>query len=63
MLWSEGVIVALWHLQLYHGENKLHFDEEIMMSTLYYINIFSWICFNCASSLKKHMHLHSDTLS
>ena len=30
--------------QLYHGENMLHFNE--MMSTLYYINMQSWILYN-----------------
>ena len=30
--------------QLYHGENKLVYDEMMMKSVLYYTNIFSLIC-------------------
>jgi hypothetical protein len=29
--------------QLYHGEDKLHFDEMMMKSTLYEINRLSWV--------------------
>jgi hypothetical protein len=30
--------------QLYHGENKLVYDEMMIKSVLYYTNIFSLIC-------------------
>jgi len=29
--------------QIYHGENKLYFDEIMMMSVLYQTNTLSWI--------------------
>jgi hypothetical protein len=34
---------ALFHLYLYHGENKLQFDEMIMISALCYNNMLSWV--------------------
>jgi hypothetical protein len=30
--------------QLYHGENKLIFNEMMMRSALYKTNALSWIC-------------------
>ena len=38
--------------QLYHGENKLIFNEMMMKSTLYQTNTLSWIVYG-ASSLKQ----------
>jgi hypothetical protein len=52
------------NFQLYHGDNKLHFDE--MMFALYLVNIRSWI-FKVFSpwgnSLQGDMLLHPNTLS
>jgi hypothetical protein len=51
--------------QLYHDENKLIFNEMMMMSTLYKTNTLSWICIVLAhwnNSLWVDMSLHSDTL-
>jgi hypothetical protein len=31
------------NFQLIHDENKLHFDEMMMMSALYKTNTFNWI--------------------
>jgi hypothetical protein len=36
-------------LLLYHGENKLHFSDVIMMSTLFYIN--SWFFYNADTTI------------
>ena len=53
--------------QLYHGENKLIFNEKMMMrSALYYTNTQNWIFIVLAhwnDSLRVDMSLHSDTLS
>ena len=53
--------------QLYHGENKLIFNEMmIMMSTLYKTNMLSWIFLvltHWNNSPRVDMSLHSDTLS
>jgi hypothetical protein len=51
--------------QLYHGENKLIFNEVMKRSALYWTNTLSWI--SGASSLKQQSadrHVaQSDTLS
>ena len=51
--------------QLYHGVNKLIFNEMIMLFALYYTNTLSWIFIvlaNWNNSLRVGMSLHSDTL-
>jgi len=56
--------VKLAMFQLYHGENKLHFNE-IMMSALYYTNTLSWILIVLVhpnNNPRVDMSLHSDTL-
>jgi len=53
-------------LQLYHGENKLIFNEMMMRSTFYYINRFSWnfiVLTHWNNSLWIDMLPHSETLS
>jgi hypothetical protein len=52
--------------QLYHGENKLIFNEMTMRSALYKTNTLSWICTVLAhwnNSPRIDMSPHSDTLS
>jgi hypothetical protein len=52
--------------QLYHGENKLIFNEMVMRSALYLTNMLSWIFIVLAhwnNSLQIDMSPHSDTLS
>ena len=50
------LLTAKWVIfQPYHGENKLHFDEKMMMSALYWTNTLIWI-FNSASSLNQQYH-------
>ena len=53
-------------LQLYYGENKLIFNEMMMMmSALYSTNTLSWIFIMLAhwnNSSRVDMSLHSDTL-
>ena len=39
---SEWLLFKAVFFQLYHGENKLHFNE-MMMSPLYWTNMHSWI--------------------
>ena len=57
---------AKWTIfHLYHGENKLHFDEITMMSTFYWTNILSWIIIVQAhwnNNPREDMSLHTDTL-
>ena len=48
--------------QLYHGENKLIFNEMMMRSALYYTNTLSWIFIVLANSPRVDMSLHLDTL-
>ena len=51
--------------QLYHGENKLIFNEMMMQSSLYLTNILSWIFKVLADwndSPWVDMFPHSDTL-
>ena len=55
--------------QLYHGKNRLIFNDMMMIMTrsaLYYTNMLSWILYS-AGSLKQQtwidMSPHSDTLS
>jgi hypothetical protein len=51
---------------LYHGENKLIFNEMMTRSALYYTNTLSWIFIvldNWNNSPRIDMSLHSDTLS
>ena len=48
-------------LQIYHGENKLMFNEMTMMSSLYWTNKLSWICmvlahWNNSSRVDKSLH-------
>ena len=48
--------------QLYHGENKLHSNEIMMLSTLYLINTLSWIFIVLSLTLKQQStgrHDHS----
>ena len=40
---SEWVIVVKRNILLYHGENKLIFNEIMMRSSLYKTNTLSWI--------------------
>ena len=52
--------------QLYHGENKLIFNEMMMRSALYLINTHCWICIVLAhwnNNTRIDMSSHSDTLS
>ena len=50
---SDCCLMPKWAIfQLYHDENEFTFDEIIMMSGFYMINILSWI-FYSASSLKQ----------
>jgi len=52
--------------QLYHGENKLIFNEMMMRSALYQTNTLSWIFIVLAhwnNSPLIDMLPHSDTLS
>jgi hypothetical protein len=52
--------------QIYHGENKLHLNEMIMMSALYYIDMLRWICIvlgHWHNSPRVDMSFDSDTLS
>jgi hypothetical protein len=54
------------NFQLYHGENKLIFNEMIMKSALYYTNMLSLIFIVLAhwnNSPLIYMLPHSDTLS
>jgi len=52
--------------QLYHGENKLIFNERMMMmAALFWTNMLSWIFIVLAhwkNNLQVDMSLHSDTL-
>jgi len=51
--------------QLYHGENKLIFNEMMMRSTLYKTNTLSWIFIVLAhwiNSPRVDMSIHWDTL-
>jgi hypothetical protein len=52
--------------QLYHGENKLFFNEMMMRSTLYWTNTPTWIFIGLAhhwnNCPRVDMLLHSDTL-
>ena len=51
--------------QLYHGENKLIFNEMMMRAALFYTNTLSWIFIVLAHWNNKprvDMSLHSDTL-
>jgi len=54
--------------QLYHGENKLQFNEMMMRSTLYKTNTLSWIFIvlllaHWNNSPQIYMSPHSDTVS
>jgi hypothetical protein len=52
--------------QLYHGEDRLIFNEMMMRSALYKTNTLSWICIVLAhwtNSLLIYMSPHPDTLS
>jgi hypothetical protein len=52
--------------QPYHGEYELHFDEKLMMSTLYSTNKLGWIFIVLVywnNSPRVDMSLHSDTIS
>ena len=52
--------------QLYHGENKLIFNEMMMRSALFKTNMLSWILIVLAhwnNSPRVDMSLHSDALS
>ena len=52
-------------VQLYHGENKLIFDEMMMRSAFYLTNTLSWIFIVpawCNTSPQVDMSLHSGTL-
>jgi hypothetical protein len=46
-VFSEGIIINKRPkrviFQQYRCKNKLHFDEMMMMSALYYTNMLSWI--------------------
>jgi hypothetical protein len=68
------VLVSEWLLfnansaifQLFHGENKLIFNEMMIKSILYYTNMLSWIFIMLAhwnDSPWIDMSLHPDTLS
>jgi hypothetical protein len=51
--------------QLYHGENKLIFNEMMIRSALFQTNKLSWICIALAhwnNSLRIDMSPYSDTL-
>jgi hypothetical protein len=51
--------------QLYHGENKLIFNEVMMRSASFYTNMLSWIFIVLTqwnNSPHIDMSLHSDTL-
>ena len=51
---------------LYHGDNKLHFDEMVMMYDLYYTNRLSWIIIVLAYWINNEridMSLHLDTIN
>ena len=51
--------------QLYHGKNKLIFNEMLMRSPLYYTNTLSWSCIvqpHWKISPRIDMSPHSDTL-
>jgi hypothetical protein len=58
---------AKWPIfQLYHGENKLIFNEMMMRSALYLTKMWSWIFIVLAlwnNSLWVNIMLHSETLS
>ena len=57
---------CLTPLQLYHGENKLIFNEMMIRSALYQTNTLSWIFIVLAhwiNSLRVDMLFHSGTLS
>jgi len=52
--------------QLYHGENKLIFNEMMMMFALFSSNKLSWnfiVLVHWNNSLRVDMSLHSNTLS
>jgi hypothetical protein len=52
--------------QLYHGENKLIFNEMMMRSAWYYTNTISWIFMvlvHWNKSPRVDMSLHTNTLS
>ena len=66
--WSEWLLLnansAIF--QLYHGENKLIFNETMMRSALYYTSMLSELDFlvlaHWNNSPQVDMSLHSDTL-
>jgi len=60
-IYSECCLTPKWeNFQLYHGKNKLHFNEIMIMSVLYYRDTISCI-FYSVSSLKQRADL--DTVS
>jgi hypothetical protein len=64
--WVSNAKSAIFKLHVHHGENKLIFNEMMMISAWYYTNILSWIFIVLAhwnNSPRIDMSLHSDTLS
>jgi hypothetical protein len=60
---SECCLIPIF--QLYHGENKLVFNEMMMRSTLFKTNTLSWIFIVLAqwnNSQRVDMSFHSDTI-
>jgi len=61
------ILLSEWVIfQLYHGKNKIIFNEMMMKSSLYKTNTLSWIFIVLAhwnNSLQIDMLSHSDTLS
>ena len=57
---------AIFQLVVYHDKNKIHFNEMMMMSALYWSNTPSWISIvlvHWDNSLWVYKLLHSDKLS
>jgi hypothetical protein len=59
--WVRNFCLTHQFFQLFHGENKLIFNERVMRSTLYYTITHSCICNVLAH--RNNYPLHTDTLS